>query len=209
VTGTTNLAGLLTATTGVSSTLVTDATSSTTGSIITAGGISCQKALYVGTTANIAGAVTLTTPLAPASGGKPSNRYTNFTNTTVYTNNSVGALHAGFGSSFKITPSTTGNVRARISALLTCSGYNYAQARLRYGSGTAPATNAAATGTALLGNYVEVDGANVGPQNQIGATFEAELTGLTLSTSYWFDFTLNSVSCNGYVFPMSVVIEEF
>jgi hypothetical protein len=43
-------AGLLTAAGGVSSTLTTDATSATTGSIITAGGISCQKAAVVGTT---------------------------------------------------------------------------------------------------------------------------------------------------------------
>ena len=43
---------------GVSSTLTTDASSSTTGSIITAGGISTQKALWVGTTSNFAGTMT-------------------------------------------------------------------------------------------------------------------------------------------------------
>ena len=48
VTGTMSLSGLLTAAGGVSSTLVTDATSTTTGSIITAGGISCQKSAVVG-----------------------------------------------------------------------------------------------------------------------------------------------------------------
>jgi hypothetical protein len=40
---------------GVSSTLTTDATSATTGSIITAGGISTQKALWVGTTSRLVG----------------------------------------------------------------------------------------------------------------------------------------------------------
>lgn len=44
---------------GISSTLVTDSTSTSTGSIITAGGVGIAKALYVGTTANVAGAVTL------------------------------------------------------------------------------------------------------------------------------------------------------
>ena len=44
---------------GISSTLVTNSTSTTTGSIITAGGVGIAKALYVGTTANVAGAVTL------------------------------------------------------------------------------------------------------------------------------------------------------
>jgi len=58
VTGTGAFSGLLTASAGVSSTLVTDATSATTGSIITAGGISTQKALWVGTTSQLVGAAT-------------------------------------------------------------------------------------------------------------------------------------------------------
>ena len=48
---------------GISSTLVTDSTSTTTGSIITAGGAGVAKALFVGTTANVAGAVTLQSTL--------------------------------------------------------------------------------------------------------------------------------------------------
>jgi hypothetical protein len=44
---------------GINSSLVTDATNTTTGSIITAGGVGIAKALFVGTTANIAGATTL------------------------------------------------------------------------------------------------------------------------------------------------------
>jgi len=44
---------------GVTSSLVTDSSSVSTGSIITAGGVGIAKALYVGTTANVAGAVTL------------------------------------------------------------------------------------------------------------------------------------------------------
>ena len=44
---------------GINSSLVTDATSTTTGSIITAGGAGIAKALFVGTTLNVAGASTL------------------------------------------------------------------------------------------------------------------------------------------------------
>ena len=44
---------------GINSTLVTDATNTTSGSIITAGGVGIAKALYVGTTANIAGVTTV------------------------------------------------------------------------------------------------------------------------------------------------------
>jgi len=49
-------AGAITSSGAISSTLTTDATSATTGSIITAGGISMQKALWVGTTSRHVGA---------------------------------------------------------------------------------------------------------------------------------------------------------
>jgi len=44
---------------GINSSLVTDATNTTTGSIITAGGVGVAKAVFVGTTLNVAGASTL------------------------------------------------------------------------------------------------------------------------------------------------------
>jgi hypothetical protein len=49
---------------GFTSSLTTDSSSVSTGSIITAGGVGIAKALFVGTTANVAGAVTLQSTLA-------------------------------------------------------------------------------------------------------------------------------------------------
>jgi hypothetical protein len=45
---------------GITSTLVTDASSVSTGSIITAGGVGIAKKLYVGTDANVAGTLAVT-----------------------------------------------------------------------------------------------------------------------------------------------------
>ena len=53
---------------GINSSLATDSTSTSTGSIITVGGVGIAKALYVGTTANIAGNVLVGTTSTTLSG---------------------------------------------------------------------------------------------------------------------------------------------
>ena len=95
---------------GINSSLVTDATSTTTGSIITAGGVGIAKALYVGTTANIAGTTTLAgvTATSITDSGLTSGRVTyagtagllqdsaNLTfNGTTLTANTIGAFTLG------------------------------------------------------------------------------------------------------------------
>ena len=94
---------------GVSSTLTTDSTSTTTGSIITAGGISTQKALFVGTTSNFAG--TMTAAAATLSGlltingvAATANKSIQFSSTTTAANyirfdNTSAALLIGVESS--------------------------------------------------------------------------------------------------------------
>jgi hypothetical protein len=64
---------------GINSSLVTDASSTSTGSIITAGGVGIAKALYVGTTANVAGEASISGLTVGKGGG------------AVATNTAVGA----------------------------------------------------------------------------------------------------------------------
>jgi hypothetical protein len=195
---------------GISSTLVTDATSATTGSIITAGGISCQKALWVG------GAATLATPLAPASGGKPSNRYTNFTAMTAFNSTTGSNLMSGFGAlaganKWTLTPATTGNVRVRLTGTFqeNTGGTGSATAGICYGTGAAPAAGAAKTGTqGNANNYLNY---GVAVNNAIPLAIEFEATGLTLSTAYWFDVYSACFGSGGscLITPNSIIIEEF
>ena len=75
---------------GISSTLVTDSTSVSTGSIITAGGVGVAKALYVGTTANVAGVLSTTSPNITTSITTPSTSF-DLINATATTLNLGGA----------------------------------------------------------------------------------------------------------------------
>lgn len=79
---------------GINSSLTTDATSISTGSILTAGGIGCTKALWVGGLANIAGAATLQSTLAVSG--------------QVILNNSGSALATNATSGFTFLPSCAG-----------------------------------------------------------------------------------------------------
>ena len=78
---------------GINSTLVTDSTSVSTGSIITAGGVGVAKALYVGTTANIAGVLSTTSPNITTSITTPSTSF-DLINATATTLNLAGAATA-------------------------------------------------------------------------------------------------------------------
>jgi hypothetical protein len=98
---------------GINSSLVTDSTNSTSGSIITAGGVGVAKAVFIGTTLNVAGASTMTGAIAVDS-------VTDSTSTTtgsIQTDGGVGiakALYVG----------TTANVAgaATLSSTLTYGG---------------------------------------------------------------------------------------
>ena len=89
---------------GVNSTLTTDATSALTGSIITAGGISTQKALFVGTTSSLAVAtatsvnkVTITAPATSATLTIADGKTLTASNTLTFTGTDSSTLNVGTG----------------------------------------------------------------------------------------------------------------
>jgi len=94
---------------GISSTLVTDSTSTSTGSIITAGGVGVAKALYVGTTANIAGVLSTTSPNITTSITTPSTSFDliNATATTLNLGGAATAVNVGAATGTMTVANTT------------------------------------------------------------------------------------------------------
>jgi Collagen triple helix repeat (20 copies) len=100
--------------------------------------------------------------------------------------------HCGFGATGKITPTTSGKVLVRIvtgSFSTSPGGANYFSfGSGKYGTGAAPAANAAPTGTDF-GNTVQ------SPVQSGGMVTGCEITQLlqlTVGTTYWFDMILQA-----------------
>ena len=94
-----------------------------------------------------------------------------------------------FGVAQSFTPTSTGKVLVTFSGFIDILGTANLDGRVRlaYGTGTAPANNAAATGT-LTGNISE------GFDEAFTFTCTTIITGLSLGTDYWFDLTGISIS---------------
>ena len=151
------------------------------------------------------------TPISPISGGKPSNRvYIPLVNLPIlnwYTS-STSEVMGGFGSSLSITPSSTGDVRVMMTgALGNATTGDLATFNVRYGTGTAPAQGAAATGTAC-GIPVQAIGNSTSP-NTVPFTFYCEVTGLTPGTSYWFEPTIYASAGTALYTFNSILLEEY
>ena len=138
------------------------------------------------------------------------NAYTNFVGFSPTATVSTTKVMMGIGSSVTLTPSFSGRVRVTICG--TVSNNTGAQASYYngyYGSGTAPANGAALTGTALMTLQLVTSAPlafNTFPYSII-----AEVTGLTLSTAYWFDLGLASSSgaATSTIYVSSIIVEEF
>jgi len=143
--------------------------------------------------------------IGPSQGGKPSNRYTNFTNATASTHNTASLTMGGFGSSWALTPSSTGRVRVLITGYINNSAVGGAVFTPRYGTGAAPVATAAVTGTAPI----TTDYAVTATTATVPFTIYYEVTGLTLATAYWFDIAARNTTATTTMSPTTIMIEEF
>ena len=134
---------------GISSTLTTDSSSVSTGSIITAGGVGIAKALYVGTTANIAGVLSTTSPNITTSITTPSTSFDliNATATTLNLGGAATAVNVGAATGTMTVANTTLAAKAiTASTTLSVTGVTTVQA----GTAALPAI-VSTTGTADTG----------------------------------------------------------
>lgn len=137
------------------------------------------------------------------------NAYTNFTTSQAYTNSTTSGLMAGFGSAWTLTPSFSGRVRVTVNGVLNTSVITTtAQVWINYGTGTAPSTGAASTGTHGWTTVSSFAPITAGAFSPVSYTFE--VTGLTLATAVWFDVQIAAANAGSATFTATTVtIEEF
>lgn len=100
------------------------------------------------------------------------------------TTNTGAILMMGLGSTITYTPVLTG----KLWVCFTCQGLNNTAndggaLSILYGTGTAPANQAAATGTPMVSGW----GSTLTPSNATGVAVSGKITGLALNTPVWVD----------------------
>lgn len=121
--------------------------------------------------------------------------------------NTTSQLMAGLGSSCSITPTLTGRIRFTINFTQSIAANTTGTYQLRYGTGTAPATNAALAGT-TLGGLAQTTITTSGFSSAFSSN--GIVSGLAPGTAYWFDLsastsgagaiTITQASCNANEF---------
>lgn len=125
---------------------------------------------------------------------------------TAYTTTSTTAVMAGLG--FTFTPvKKSGIVKITLDAVVSNStADDGAQVQIAYGTGSAPAQGAAATGTAV-GIAAKFESAAAGAPGTVSTS--AVVTGLTPGTTYWFDLQVAAITGGtASIGPVSGYIEE-
>lgn len=134
----------------------------------------------------------------PASSGLPITTYTKLVagvtiNTTTYEMCGLAALY---------TPASTGKLVIAASAFVSDgTAGDQVNIIVCYGTGAAPAANAAFTGTTTGAPAIALVSTAALQVQTFTETFE--LTGLTVGTQYWFDFAAKVNAGSGAVFAGS------
>jgi hypothetical protein len=186
---------------GINSTLVTDATNTTSGSIITAGGVGIAKALYVGTTANVAGAVTLGGVATFSAQPIFSSLTASSAVATDASKGLVSVTNTGTGNNVLATAPTIASLNLTTALTIASASGTAGQALTSGGSGNAPtwSTIAATPGGSTTQVQYNNAGAFAGSANLV---FDGtNLTSLGTVTGTKFIPTGSSATGNGIYLP--------
>ena len=130
---------------GISSTLVTDATNTTSGSIITAGGVGIAKALYVGTNANVAGTLGVTGVATFSAAPIYSSLTASSAVATDASKGLVSVTNTGTGNNVLATAPTIASANLTTALTLTGASGTNGQVLTSGGSGNAPTWSSPST----------------------------------------------------------------
>ena len=186
---------------GINSTLVTDATNTTSGSIITAGGVGIAKALFVGTTANVAGAVTLGGVATFSAQPIFSSLTASSAVATDASKGLVSVTNTGTGNNVLATAPTIASLNLTTALTIASASGTVGQALTSGGSGNAPtwSTIAATPGGSTTQVQYNNAGAFAGSANLV---FDGtNLTSLGTVTGTKFIPTGSSATGNGLYLP--------
>lgn len=136
------------------------------------------------------------------------NAFTLFNGSTGSATSSSTKVMQGFGAVWTITPATTGRVRITVVGYTTNTTTGNAKINAAFGTGTAPVSGAALTGTTFSNTDILATSASSGASPAVPFTFIAEASGLTLGTAYWFDSALGSSTGSSTLTYNCVIVEE-
>lgn len=120
----------------------------------------------------------------------------------------LGATSLMLGLAVTFTPRRTGRVRIRVSGNITNdTNADLGTWILRYGTGAAPANQAASTGTAVAPSrtWTALTGMTSVPFAQ-----NTQIPGLIIGTTYWFDYAAAATGAGATVnmTQLAILIEE-
>ena len=136
------------------------------------------------------------------------NALTDQTGRSPTSTSSATAVMMGLGSSWTLTPSFSGRVSFLITGSIDNATTGTCSVNVSRGTGAAPANAAAVTGTNVLSQPIFASGvSSTDPSFPI--TLAGEVTGLTLSTAYWWDINMLSSGGTCRLRNLNIILQEF